>query len=282
MTPLASAMAVLTGVCRLYRLPLALMNGTAALGGYLLFPAPEEALTGGAVFLGVSLLAAAGSALNQLLERDLDAVMRRTKNRPLPSGELSPVVAALLGLASLLAGGILLAQFGGPVPVTLGLATLLWYLAVYTPLKRVTCFALLLGALCGCAAPMIGWSVAGGALADFRVVLLAGILYLWQVPHFWMLQRRHAEDYRVAGFPLFVPADGGRGLAPFQLIWMTAMIAGALMLPAFGLLGDNALPWSVAFSIPLLLGIARRWEPALFAGLNLFPVLVTLALYAGR
>ena len=270
------------GFYRLFRLPLALMNGVAAVGGYLLCPSTGDAPTIAALFWGVTLLAAAASALNQVLERDLDAAMRRTRNRPLPSGELSPAAAAVFGSAPLLAGGGLLAQFGGAVPLALGLATLLWYLAVYTPLKRVTCFALLLGALCGCAAPIIGWSVAGGALADFRIVLLAGILYLWQVPHFWMLQRRHAEDYRVAGFPLFVPADGGRGLAPFQLIWMTAMIAGALMLPAFGLIGADALPWSVAFSIPLLLGGARRWEPALFAGLNLFPVFVTLALYAGR
>lgn len=278
----APALAAARRLYRLFRLPLALMNGTAALGGYLLFPAPREALTGWGVFLGVTLLAAAGSALNQVLERHPDALMRRTQNRPLPGKELSPAAGSVLGLAALLAGGILLGRFGGALPLALGVATLFWYLAVYTPLKRVTCFALLLGALCGCAAPMIGWSVAGGGLGDFRIVLLAGILYLWQVPHFWTLQRRHAEDYRAAGFPLFTPAGAGRGLVPFQLVWITAMVAGALMLPAFGLIGANALPWCVAFAAPLLLGAARRWEPALCAGLNLFPVLVTLALYAGR
>jgi len=278
----ANTWAALRGLCRLFRLPLALMNGTAALGGYLLFPSAADALAGGAVFLGVSLLAAAASCFNQVLERTPDALMRRTRNRPLPSGELSPLAAILLGSAPLLAGGALLALFGGAVPLALGLATLLWYLAVYTPLKRVTCFALLLGALCGCAAPVIGWSVAGGDAADFRIVLLGGILYLWQVPHFWMLQRRHARDYREAGFALFSPDGGGRGLAPFQLVWMTAMIAGALMLPAFGIITQNAPLWCLAFSAPLLVSPFQRLEPALFAGVNLFPAVVTLALYSGR
>ena len=269
-------------LCRLFRAPLALMNGVAALGGYLLFPARAEAPSLGAVFIGVSLLAAAGSALNQVLERDLDALMRRTRNRPIPGRELTAASAILLGASSLLAGVAILAAFGGVIPALLGGGTLSWYLAVYTPLKRRTPLALLLGALCGAAAPLIGWSVAGGSLADFRVVLLAGILFLWQVPHFWLLQRRHAEDYRRAGFPLFAPAGGGSGPAPLCRLWMAAMIAGALMLPAFGIIGRNAPLWCLAFCAPLLITPFKRFEPALFTGLNLFPLLVTLALYAGR
>lgn len=277
----AGCAASLKRLCRLFRLPLALMNGVAALGGYLLVPAGADARVAAAVLSGVALLAAAGSALNQVLERDLDRLMRRTRNRPLPSGELTPVAAALLGAGALLAGACLLALAGGAVPPLLGGAALLWYLALYTPLKRVTPLALLVGALCGCAAPLIGWSAAGGDLTDFRIVLLAGILYLWQVPHFWMLQRRHAGDYRAAGFPLFVPG-GDLGLAPFQLVWLTAMIAGALMLPAFGIITRNASLWSLTFAAPLLLAPIRRLEPALFAGVNLFPAVVTLALWAGR
>jgi len=278
-TPAAGALA---GLCRLSRLPLALMNGVAAMGGYLLFPARPEAPSLAAVFIGVSLLAAAGSALNQVLERDLDALMQRTRSRPLPAGSLAPAAAILIGAAALLAGASVLAAFGGAVPALLGAGTALWYLAVYTPLKRRTPLALLLGALCGAAAPLIGWSVAGGSLADFRVVLLAGILYLWQVPHFWLLQRRHAGDYRRAGFPLFAPAGSGSGPPPVCRLWVAAMIAGALLLPAFGIIAENAPLWCLAFCAPLLITPFRRFEPVLFAGLNLFPLLVTLALCAGR
>ena len=267
---------------RLFRLRLVLMNGVAALGGYLLFPGRPEAVPLCLLGAGVSLLACGGSALNQVLECDLDRLMERTKNRPLPRGDLSATAAALLGGGCLAAGLALLFVAGGWIPALLGGSALFWYLAVYTPLKRRTPLALALGALCGAASPVIGWCVAGGSPGDFRVMLLAGILYLWQVPHFWLLQRRHAEDYRRAGFPLFAPAVKGSGPAPLFLLWMVAMIAGALMLPAFGMVGAHAAAWCAVFFAPLILTCCRGCEPALFACLNLFPLLVTLALCAGR
>jgi protoheme IX farnesyltransferase len=267
---------------RLFRLRLALMNGIAALGGYLVFPARPETIPLSALCIGVSLLTCGGSALNQVLERDLDSLMDRTKNRPLPKGDLSPATAALLGAGCILAGVMLLTAVGGVLPASIGSAALLWYLAVYTPLKRRTPFALALGALGGALAPVIGWSVAGGSPADFRVVLLAGILYLWQIPHFWLLQRRHADDYRRAGFPLFEPSAKGGGTAPLFLLWMAAMVAAAMMLPAFGIIGRHAAPWCTTFLAPLVGTCFRRCEPALFACLNLFPLLVTLALCVGR
>jgi heme o synthase len=267
---------------RLFRLRLALMNGVAALGGYLLFPGNAEPVQLGLLGTAVALLACGGSALNQVLERDLDRLMERTKDRPIPRGDLLPAAATLLGAACLLAGLALLAVAGGTLPALLGAAALFWYLAVYTPLKRRTPFALAIGALCGALAPVIGWSVAGGSPADFRVMLLAGILYLWQIPHFWLLQRRHAEDYRRAGFPLFAPPAEGRGPSPLFRLWMVALIAAALMLPAFGMIGRPAAPWCAAILLPLVVTCFRRFEPARFACLNLFPLLVTLALCAGR
>lgn len=273
---------MIRGLSRLFRLRLALMNGVAALGGCLLFPSQLEAIPLGALCIGVPLLACGGSALNQVLERDLDGLMERTRSRPLPQGDLSPVAATLLGSGCILAGMALLLVAAGALPALLGAVALFWYLAVYTPLKRRTPYALALGALCGALAPVIGWSVAGGSPSDFRVVLLAGILYLWQIPHFWLLQRRHADDYRRAGFPLFEPPAKGGGPAPLILLWMVAMIAGALMLPAFGMIGRHAAPWCAAFFAPLVITCFARREPALFASLNLFPVLVTLALFTGR
>jgi len=273
---------VISSLLRLFRMRLALMNGVAAVGGYLLFPGVPEAGDLGAVFAGVTLLACAGSALNQVLEQNFDALMERTRNRPLPTGKLMPASAAVLGLVCLLSGVAALILTAGLVPAFLGAATLGWYLGVYTPLKPRTPFALALGALCGALAPVIGWSAAGGSLGDFRVILLAGVLYLWQIPHFWLLQRRHADDYRRAGFPLFAPPAKPSGTAPLFQLWTVAMIAGALMLPAFGVIGRPAAPWCAAFFAPLIVTCFKRFEPALFACVNLFPLLVTLVLFLGR
>ena len=269
-------------LCRLFRLRLVLANGSAALAGYLLFPARLEPSAVGALLAGVCLLAAAGSALNQVLEREVDALMARTGSRPLPTGELTVVAAVLIAAGCLAGGEALLFAAGGALPALIGAATLLLYLAVYTPLKAVTPFALAIGGLSGAAPPVIGWCTAGGLPADFRIVLLAGIFYLWQVPHFWLLQRRHAEDYRRAGFPLFVPAATGGGPAPLCLLWMAAMLAGALMLPAFGVVGRGAALGCAVPGLLLLLVTGRRSEPALFTGLNLFPVLMTVALCSAR
>ncbi|MBU5611871.1 protoheme IX farnesyltransferase [Geomonas azotofigens] len=253
------------------------MNATAALGGYLLCrtqPQPDAF----PLFAGVALMACAASAFNQVLERDIDAVMDRTKRRPLAAGELGVPGGLSIALVTLGAGAMLL-NLIGPLPLGLALVTLLWYLLVYTPLKRRTPFALLVGAVCGALPPLIGWSAAGGAVTDFRIVLLCGILYLWQVPHFWMLQKRHAEDYRRARIPLFVPRSF-RGPAPFLVLWLVAMVAATLMLPVFGLIaGQHAPLWCIAFCLPLLLYPFERWESAAFAGVNIFPALLTLALY---
>ena len=258
---------------RLFRLPLALMNGIAALGGYSLFPGQRSIAVMLTTCTGVTLLAMGAAALNQVMERDIDALMVRTRLRPLPQGEMTPVAATFIGCGVSLAGCTALFSAGGLLPVLLGLAALAWYLAVYTPLKRRTPLALPLGALCGSVPPLIGWCMAGGALTDFRIITLAGMFFIWQIPHFWLLQARHADDYRRAGIPLFVVSPGHFGL------WLAALTSTALMLPAFGILGHHAAyGFGISLSILLVMGMRRR-EHSVFSYLNLFPVLVTLTLF---
>lgn len=263
---------MIRALATLFRLRLALLNGVTALGGYCLFPAPIEAVTLSAAFGGVTLLAMGGSAFNQRLERDLDALMTRTLLRPLPQGRLSVTTATFAGACAVLAGLALLTASGGLVPSLLGLAALVWYLALYTPLKRKTALALPLGALCGAFPPLIGWTLAGGAPADYRIITLAGVLFLWQVPHFWLLQERHRADYRLAGFPLVTVKEGLFGL------WIVALAAATLLLPAFGLIGRPAAVWYAAVPVPLLLLALLRSRRPLFIYLNLYPLLVTLVL----
>lgn len=266
------------GGCRLLRPRLALLNGISAAGGCLLAPDPVDGSLLGATSVGVALLAAGGSALNQVMERDLDGLMERTRHRPLPTGELSPSAATAVGGICIAAGLLVLAGAGGTVPPLLGSGALAWYLGVYTPLKRRTSLALLAGAVSGALPPLIGWAVTGGSPADYRVVLLAGLLFLWQIPHFWLLQRRHGEDYRRAGIPVFAPAvpDGLR--SPVFGVWFGALMVATLLLPAFGIAGDGAAPWFYAFPLLLTFLAVSRFEALLFVCLNLFPLLVTLAL----
>jgi protoheme IX farnesyltransferase len=202
--------------------------------------------------------------------------MGRTRLRPLPQGELTPLAAILIGTLPILAGLVLLAFAGGALPALFGALALVWYLGVYTPLKRRSSLALLAGAVCGALPPVIGWCLAGGRPTDYRVMLLAGVMYLWQVPHFWLFQRRHAADYRNAGFRLLEMADGaGSRLCG---LWIAALVAAAMLLPAFGIIGPHAAPWYALFPLPLVLMAFARREQALFSYLNLFPMVVTLAL----
>jgi protoheme IX farnesyltransferase len=267
---------------RLFRPRLALLNGVAALGGCFLFSAGTGAGLLATVFSGVVLLAAAGSALNQVLERDLDRLMARTRLRPLPQGDLTPFAASTVGAAAALAGLALLAAVGGLLPAALGGAALAWYLGVYTPLKRHTSFAPVVGALCGAVTPLIGWNAAGGDPRDFRVVLLAGLLYLWQIPHFRLFQRRHIEDYRGAGLPLPGASLEHRGSCACLLPWLMALAAAAMLLPAFGLIGPRLASWfALVPLVPVVMALCRA-DAALFSYLNLFPLLVTLAILLER
>ena len=266
----------------LLRLKLSLLNGIAAVGGCLLYPSAVD-LTGiTASFIGVTLLAAGGSALNQVLELDLDNRMMRTRLRPLPQGELTPTSATAIGAGAILAGLLLLTAVGGPLPALLGVAALFWYLAVYTPLKRRTSLALPVGALCGSFPPLLGWCLAGGMPTDFRIMFLAGLLFLWQVPHFWLYQRRHQNDYRQAGIPLFCSRTGGTRHDPFFWIWIAALSAGTMLLPAFGIIVRPLAHWYAVFPLSLFPIALLCTDRLLFRYLNLFPLLVSLLLLVQR
>ncbi len=269
---------ITTPLFRLFRPRLALLNGVAAMGGYFLYPAPVHAVSIGALVGGVALLAAGGSAINQVLERDLDRLMVRTSRRPLPQRDLTPLSGVVIGSVAIMGGLILLTAVGGLLPPLLGAVSLGWYLAVYTPLKRRTSLALALGAVCGAVPPLIGWCLAGGNVGDYRIMFLAGLLYLWQIPHFWLFQRRYVADYRSAGIPLSPPV---RGEGLFWL-WMFALIAAAMLLPAFGIIGQHVALWYAVFPLPLAVISLARSERLLFPYLNLFPLLVVVTLSLGH
>ena len=262
----------------LFRLKLSLLNGISALAGYLLFPSSDLILPAFVAFTGVSLLAAGGSALNQVLEHDLDARMLRTRMRPVPQQIMTPTGASTAGVIMITLGCLLLGLIGSAVSVLFGVAALVWYLAVYTPLKTRTTLAVPIGALCGAFPPLIGWSLAGGHPDDYRIITLAGLLFLWQIPHFWLFQRRHAEDYRRAGIPLVSTQGAIAGNSAFFWLWIVALCTAAMLLPAFGLIVRPGALWYALFPLMIVFFSLFRSGQLLFPCINCFPLLVTLLL----
>lgn len=187
--------------------------------------------------LGTGLVAASGSVLNQVLERDLDALMARTARRPLPAGRVDPELALGFGVALGVAGLVYLSLLVNPLTSLLGAATLVAYLFVYTPMKRVSSLATIVGAAPGAVPPLMGWSgyadeLAAGAWAMF------GILFLWQLPHFLAIAWMYREDYAQGGYPMLpVVRPDGAATARQAVLWAAALLPLSLVPSALGLTG---------------------------------------------
>jgi protoheme IX farnesyltransferase len=236
----------------LLRPPLSLAVAFSAVSGYALAPAPLQIRDLAAVALGVLLLAGGASALNQVQEKRVDALMERTRYRPVASGRLAPGRALALAL-TLQACGLLLLGGISRNPALLAAAALLLYHGIYTPLKPVTPWALLPGALCGALPLLIGWTAAGEAPGDFRILLPAGLLVLWQIPHLWLIASRYPGDRQKAGLP--DPLPGGT-TGRLTGLWALALAAAALLLPLFAVV---TTPFALgALGIATVCAVARR------------------------
>ena len=163
------------------------------------------------VLAGTALVAAGAAALNQLLEREYDAQMRRTRDRPLPSGRLQPTTVMLFGGVTATAGLIYLGLAVNLITSVIGAVTLVSYLFIYTPLKRVTWLNTAIGAVPGALPPVMGWTAARGELSGESWVLFA-ILAFWQMPHFFSIAWIYRDEYAKAGFKMLpvVDPDGRR------------------------------------------------------------------------
>lgn len=247
----------LAALARLIRLPLVLMVAGTALAGAVALRAPLNGLTVWALGWGVFLLAAASSVLNQVQERASDALMRRTCQRPIACGLLSPAAGTTLGLL-LASGGLAVLLTGtGPGPTLLGLLALIWYLAVYTPLKRLTPLAVLAGTPCGAVPPLMGWLAAGGTLPAPQPFALALFMLLWQVPHYWLLSMPERAELQSAGFHL-LPELSDRQLLALCHRWLLGLALATLLLPALDL-PTNPVLQGMAGGLALTLAMTATW-----------------------
>lgn len=198
--------------------------------------------------LGTALAAAGALALNQFLERDVDARMLRTRGRPLPDGRLQPLEALVFGMLLTLSGIALLAVAVGLGSALVTGATVVLYLFVYTPLKRVTPLAMVVGAIPGALPPVTGWVAARGELGVGAGVLFA-ILFLWQLPHTLAIARLYRDDYARGGIRVLPVVDPDGASTERQIV------AGCLGLYAAGLLPTLVgLTGPVYFFAAMLLG----------------------------
>lgn len=227
-------------VRQLSRAELSAMVALSALTGQL-FATQRWSLSALLVMLAVLLLAAGCSALNQWQEQDLDARMERTCHRPLPSGNLSPKAALGFALLCIGSGLLLLAVLPNLLPLLLGLLAVIWYNAIYTPLKRHTPFAALPGAICGALPPLIGWTAAGAPLLDAKILILAGTLFLWQIPHSWLLLCHYRQDLKQSGLPNLFEAIPTERLLRINNCWLLALVLCYLQFALFGFIANPLL-----------------------------------------
>ena len=262
---------------------------TTLVGFYMGWDKPMDYAMMFHTLFGTALVASGAAALNQLLEREYDARMKRTASRPLPSGRLQPVTVMLFGGICSLAGTVYLALMVNHLTAVLGAVSLVSYIFIYTPLKRLTWWNTAVGAIPGALPPLMGWAAARGQLDPGGWALFT-ILAFWQMPHFFAIAWMYKDEYAKAGFKMLplVDPDGGRtaqqavshniGLLLVSLSPFVLHMAGKIYLVAAILLGGYYLWCAIQFGRKLDHASAKK---LFFASIIYLPLLL-IALVADK
>ncbi len=197
------------------------------------------------VLLGIFMQACGAAALNQFQDSGLDVRMGRTSSRPIPSGRVSRT-GALIMAASLLAAGSMILATSSVTAALLGLAAAAIYNGIYTPMKRVSPFAVLPGSIIGALPPVAGWVAAGGYLSDPTIHLVAFFFFIWQIPHFWLLLLFYERDYMNGGLPSMFDRFDRRQLLKLTFLWIAAVCVSSMLLPLFAILERSALAYAMS------------------------------------
>jgi protoheme IX farnesyltransferase len=212
---------------------------------------------------GIGLTSAGAAALNEVLERDLDARMRRTRNRPLPSRRMTLSTGWLLGIMATLLGPLALAFTTNILTGALALATAVTYLVLYTPLKKISPISTFVGAFPGAMPPLLGWTAIRGKL-ELEAVFLFLIVFFWQFPHFQAIAWMYRDDYEAAGIKMLPVVDkGGRSVIRQMLVYASTLIPISLMPALLRMSGKIYLGGA------LVLGLAFVWFVLRLARTNL-------------
>ncbi len=221
--------------------------------------------------VGSALVAGGAAALNQVAERDIDQAMERTRRRPMPTGRVNPGEASVFGLVLAAIGGLQLVLGANLLAAMVALATCVSYVAIYTPLKRRTQWATVMGAVPGALPVVIGWAAARGELG-VEAWSLFGIVFLWQLPHFHALAWIYREDFRRAGLPLMAVVDrDGRRNARHALVYSLLLLPVSLTPTLIGLTGRFYAGAAFGFGVAFVI-LAKRFadEQSLTRARSLF------------
>jgi protoheme IX farnesyltransferase len=219
---------------------------TSAAGFALASPGRVDYAALGSAMVGIALLSSGIATLNQYIERDLDALMRRTADRPLPSGKLLPWEALLFGAGLTVLAEVYLALLVNPLSAVLGLTVIAGYLFAYTPLKTRTTLSTAVGAFPGAVPPLIGWAAARGSIGIEAWVLFA-ILFLWQFPHFLAIAWMYREDYGRAGILMLPVVEPDGRVTAQQIVVYTLLLLPVSLLPTVLGISGNVYLYGAIF-----------------------------------
>lgn len=237
--------------------------------------------------IGIFVLACGSAALNHFQDKDKDALMERTRNRPIPSRKISPAFVLIIAISEIILGTYIIFIGSNFLAAQLGLLALIWYNGVYTPLKRKTAFAVIPGSIIGAIPPMVGWVAGGGSLSDPKLLVLAFFFFIWQVPHFWLLMLKYGEEYEKAGYPSITSMISKQQIKKATFMWTAATAISALMIPVSGLLNTVffkvyvliASVWLIIIFVKLLKSKKEEFDPFFyFIRINCFVLIMIIAL----
>ena len=201
---------------------------------------------------GTALVGGGAGALNQYIEREYDGLMRRTENRPVPSGRVQPYEALLFGIILSIVGIAELVLFTNPLTGFLASVTLVSYIFLYTPLKRITPLSTSVGAFPGALPPVMGWTAARNEVNPEAVALFA-LLFVWQIPHFLSLAWMYRKDYARAGYRLLTVVEPEGNMASRQILAYTTLLVPLAVIPwTLGMFGALYLILALLLSLAFL------------------------------
>lgn len=255
-------------------------------GGMSLAPGTPSAGQWLAVLLGTGLIVGAANTLNMYLERDIDCLMSRTKDRPLPAGRMDPELALAFGVAQAFVSVPLLTFALNPLTGLLGVTALLSYVMVYTPLKQRTTVATLIGAVPGAMPPLMGWTAATGTI-DAGGLAVFALLFLWQIPHFHAIALFRHKEYDRAGLKTLPGVRGNTATHRAIVVYTVAQVVASFAIFAVGVSGVWYLVTASVCGLGFLLYSVRglrpdagpRWARNLFLASIVYLPIVFIALF---
>jgi protoheme IX farnesyltransferase len=262
---------------QLVKIRISLLAAVSSFIGYMIYSNTPD-IDAMEVSLGVFFLACGAGAMNHYQDRFVDRLFSRTRNRPLPGKLISPPRVLFFSACLMFLGlAVIYLSRSSHWAWLTGMAAVLCYNGLYTPLKKRTNLAMIPGMFCGMIPPLIGWVAAGGPVASPQIIVLMGIWGLWQLPHFWLLILNNQKEYRESDVPNMLHQLSGSQLKRILLVWIFGFACLSFLLPvvdvlinpwAHWLLAAGLFPMTAVFTYFLLLKDDFKKYSHLFAGLN--------------